>query len=149
MRYPLDDFTRRRLAELPSLGDLHREAKYVEWTYLAGRILSTYSRRDLDVLRSAGMLSYRELRLLGQLDAGFAELAALDADSDVEHCAHCGDDLTSRHKVIEVKLLGQVRRFHGADSHSRCVSAARWLRTDLARDPDGDDADVIPLRTPE
>lgn len=142
----LDDFSRRRLAELPSIGDLRRQAQHVEWMYLAGALLSTYSRRDLDILRATGILSIRELQHLGRLDATFAEHAALDGVSDLGHCAHCGRDLTARHKIVEVDVLGVTRRYHTGTAYGPCANAARWLTIGNRPPPPVDGGDVVPIR---
>lgn len=144
----LDDFSRRRLRDLPNVGDLRRQAGSVEWFALVGMLVTQYSRHELDIIRAAGGMSIRELQLLGQLDRSFAEYFALQGETDITVCAHCGEDITRARKIIEVDLLGTTRRFH--EARPACARAARWLNTtppsrDRPFSDDGFGAAVVPI----
>lgn len=145
----LDDFSRRRLRDLPALHDLRRQSGAVEWMTLVGMFVTQYTRHELDIIRAGGGMSIRELQLLGQLDRSWAEYFALQGDADSTVCAHCGEDITRARKVIEVDLLGTTRRFH--EARPPCARAARWLTTTPPRrtaypEPDPDDGTIVLLR---
>lgn len=145
----LDDFSRRRLRDLPNIGDLRRQSRAVEWMTLVGMLVTQYTRQELDIIRAEGGMSIRELQLLGQLDRSWAEYFALQGEADPTVCAHCGDDITRARKVIEIDLLGTTRRFH--EARPACARAARWLTTTPPRrtaypEPSPDDGTIVPLR---
>lgn len=141
----LDDFSLRRLREMPSIGRLRSQVRQASLAMMAGLLVTNYSRRDLDILRQAGMLNGHELDLLGRLDRSHAEYAALAdiAQSDTDHCAHCGKDITRARNVIAVTIMGAEHRYHG--SRPACARAARWLRTPADRANDKPTAPVHQL----
>lgn len=151
-RNVLDDFSRRRLKDLPGIHELRAQTGAVEWLALVGLMVTRYTRHELDIIRAGGHLSIRELQVLGQLDRSWAEYFALQGESDPTVCAHCGEDITRARKVIEVDLLGTTRRFH--EARPACAKAARWLnitpptrRQDtLGEDGPDDDGTIVAFR---
>lgn len=122
----LDDFSKRRLAEVYDRWlSLRRSHDQICRDLWIGTLMQHFDRRDLELLRSEAALNRLDLDAIARLDRTFTEHLALEDRGDTTTCAHCGGELTRCRKTVDVVVMGQTRRFHGA--RRPCARAAYFL----------------------